>query len=326
MKKSERSIVVVFSLSNSDLMSDCAAYFESIDLRKMLKNETKKMKSALKNPNIPSVSLRKYTLDTVNSEDPKINKEVFEEIRFVVHDIDLRDIVEQECNDDFSHIIEICLCNSEIKAINDNPKFDLSVLVMDFSQVKSLIEDVIFDIQMFYCYSLDKTYVYVDERKNFSRIKKQFCVSKKLSNPYLTNLNSKYCSIASYCRNNKLELDYKKYGNLWKEFEKHLFEMNYEANSNETTGLVEEIIKNHEQGGQLSYNRLYKLIENLDKGRYTLVRISKRPKKKKVIKEFKSLFGGSDVKVGKIRIIRTECKLTYEKYSNLITTYDFEKR
>lgn len=126
----------------------------------------------------------------------------------------------------------------------------------------------------------------------------------------------KYCSLASYCRDENLNLDYKLYCNLWDKFYKQLTSS---PNDRSIDELVDYIVSNYEQGEQISRRKLRVLIKKkcVNNGKYTLVRWSKRPKTRNEANKIKVLLKGKWVHVGKIIIIPSSERYCYKIMKNI---------
>lgn len=321
MNSNNRSIVVVRTLDNSNLLLECSKYLRCNNIWKLMKKKTKELKNNTKNKDIPFVNLDKFFLETIEGQ--KINKENYAEIRFVIHDNNGTEYVQENSSCTFSHTIEILLNDDNTSTSDYESIYDLKVIIKDVNMLIAFIEDVVFDIQMFYHYNFDATFSSIEQRKAFSQKKQIFCLNRKLHSPYITSTNSNYCSIASYCRNDKFEFNYNQYSELWSEFEKELF---FTDNNNKPAiaKIVDEIISKHPQGKQLSYKKLYKEIIELPKGRYCIIRIIKKSKNKQVIHSLNPLFKGSKVKIGKFCIIPINKTQTYKDHKEYFSFYDFE--
>ncbi|MTI66598.1 MAG: hypothetical protein FH753_08365 [Firmicutes bacterium] len=221
------------------------------------------------------------------------NRNQFDNLRVVIsnnHDNNIKSETFDFKN--ISHLILINLSKSEEFIDINDLKYSLSVNLNDNERISCLIEDIMFDISMFYSLpKLNEFYDNVERRKDFSNLKKEFILKQKVDCTY-GKLNDyiSYFPIASICRNNDLTLDFKKYLKLWYEFIGELLDCDVKQDiiipliRNEKK-LFEDQIKDFDRRGlsieeQLEYykyktnlpHKFKKKILKLPKGDYIITR------------------------------------------------------
>lgn len=315
-----RTLILVVSKTNTQLMTNISLMLSTNDVNKIIDKCNSNLKCFLKGGCIPHVNIKKDIVDLAkNCQFEQVN---FEELRLLIHDnfgnIPLNGINEEKN----THTIEVC-ASTDGKDLATYHQYDLCVVVDSTKQVSAIIEDVILDIQMFHFYDLDSEFSTIGEKRAFSEKKMNFC--KELIS-YYNAVENNYCSLASYCRDEKLNLDYKEYCNLWGKFYKQLTSSAKDVNKVRSVDeLVDYIISNHIQGKQISRRKLQTLIkkECVNNGKYTLVRWSKRPKTRKEAKKIKVLLKGKWVHVGKIIIIPSSDRYCYKNNEEYFSLFDF---
>lgn len=315
-----RTLILIVSKTNTQLMTNISLMLSTNDVNKIIDKCNSNLKCFLKGGCVPHVNIKKDIFDL--AKNCKFEQVNFEELRLLIHDnfgnIPLNGINEEKN----THTIEVC-ASADGKDLATHRQYDLRVVVDSTKQVSAIIEDVILDIQMFHFYNLDSEFSTTDEKRAFSEKKMNFC--KGLVSHY-NAIENNYCSLASYCRDEKLNLDYKEYCNLWDKFYKQLTSSANDVNKVRSIDeLVDYIISNHEQGKQISRRKLQTLIkkECVNNGKYTLVRWSKRPKTRKEAKKIKVLLKGKWARVGKIIIIPSSDRYCYKNNEKYFSLFDF---
>lgn len=317
-----RTLILVVSKANTQLMANISLMLSINDVNKIIDKCNSKLKCYLKGGCVPHVKIRKDIFDLAkNCEFEQVN---FEELRLLIHDnfgnIPLNGINEEKN----SHTIEVCASTDDSNILATPRQYDLRVVVDSTEQVFAIIEDVILDIQMFHFYNLDSEFSTTDEKRGFSEKKIIFC--KERTSCYNLISEDNYCSLASYCRDENLNLDYKLYCNLWDKFYKQLTSSPNDVHKVRSIDeLVDYIVSNHEQGEQISRRKLRVLIKKkcVNNGKYTLVRWSKRPKTRKEANKIKVLLKGKWVHVGKIIIIPSSERYCYQNNEKYFSLFDF---
>lgn len=326
MSSLNRSMVLVLSSDNTNLLHECVRYYKTIDINNMLKKSTVNLKSVLKITEIPKVSLTKFFCEVGNNNIIHYNDDI-NELRFVIHDVNGNDAVNNESYDQFSHTIEIYVNDEPGFKPNDLTACDLKAVISNVNQINAIIEDVVLDIQMFHYYNFENKFNNIQYKKEFSKLKREFCIMKKkrIKCGYWLNDDANYYALSSFCRNDDYSMDYETYCDLWNEFYNYLLSKKYNLFSQETKTIVDRILNEHKQGKQISAKKLYRLVEPLEEGEYILIRLNRKPKKKKVMKEINALLNSSKVKVGTIHVVPIKYKYVYQKYSKLLSMFYFVK-
>lgn len=317
-----RTLILVVSKANTQLMANISLMLSINDVNKIIDKCNSKLKCFLKGGCVPRVKIRKDIFDLAkNCEFEQVN---FEELRLLIHDnlgnIPLNGINEEKN----THTIEVCASADNSNILAAPRQYDLRVVVDSTEQVFAIIEDVILDIQMFHFYNLDSEFSTTDEKRGFSEKKINFC--KELTSCYNLISEDNYCSLASYCRDGNLNLNYKLYCNLWDKFYKQLTSSSNDVHKVRSIDeLVDYIVSNYEQGKQISRRKLRALIKRkcVNNGKYTLVRWSKRPKTRKEANKIKVLLKGNWVHVGKIIIIPSSERYCYQNNEKYFSLFDF---
>lgn len=322
MSTYNRTLVLVVSKSNTQLMADISLMLSTNDVNKIISKCNSKLKCFLQGGCVPHVNVRKDIFDLAKI--CEIEYIDFEELRLLIHDNNENIPVNGINMEKSTHTIEVCASMDDRDITKTFRQYDLRVVVNSSEQVLAIIEDVILDIQMFHFYNLDSVFTTIVEKRLFSEIKKKFCDSR--NSCYNLINEDRYCSLASYCRDENLSLNYEEYCKLWDEFYKQITtHPNDTPNVLSIDELVDYIISNHEQGQQISPRKLRTLIkkECVNNGMYTLIRWSKRPKTRKEAYKIKVLLKGRWVHIGKIIIVPTSKRYFYQSSEEYFSLFDF---
>lgn len=262
--------------------------------------------------------LRRMVIEnyTVYDESQVIGTYKADELRFVIHDHNRNPRGDSFCKNN-SHVVELYTSIDDIV----ESSFDYSFYVQNDAFIY-LIVDVMFDIQMFHYYGLDKRFDTIEKKREFSLLKVNFCKSLTTSGRFnCSNDFTKYCSFAFFCRDDSNEFDYGKYVKMWSDF---LSEIDGSEQLLKSEDIAKEIIRNCKFGAQISYRKLINLLNECNKGEtYELVRVRKKPKTKYSKKRLCTLFGKKKIRVGLIKIIPRRLKYRYLKYDNYLDVFEF---
>lgn len=316
VQATKRRMVMVMEVEegvNSELYYTITQGFRAMNINEALRKANNKLCYALRTE-LPGLIVRNKSVTDeamIDSDDTLI--------RFMVHD-SIRKYAFPKVSDNNSHVIEISV-GLEKGSDKYEGIFEFQVVIDSKEALYSVVEDVMLDIQMFYYYGLHNDYISLNERKEFSLLKVNFC--KDMLNNNLSTM--RYCSFATLCKNEKFELDCKRYIAMWREFVASLRDDEH-ITTNETekkTDVIEYIMKNHPYSGQISRRRLTNMISELEKGRYVLVFLFSSPHKKKVIHNLQPMFKGSRLRRGAIMIIPYNMRTKYSKYSRYVCNFEF---
>lgn len=181
-----------------------------------------------------------------------------------------------------------------------------------------LVEDIRLDILMFYFFSLDELYSNSDERRAFSRTKVKFVKDMNLQSYIGTIEDPEYVSMASFFRNGKT-YDWHGYIKTWKA----MVDSIKQAHASYDTPAGIEMFKVHPKYKQISTRRLKILLEGLKTEKYYLIRTERRPREKKIQKEIMSRFGLEKWKIGKLKIVPSNTRYTWERMLPYISMFPF---
>lgn len=234
-------------------------------------------------------------------------------------------------NRDFSHALQVSLGNERsrnnwVKADED---FSAKVFPSNEDELVFLIEDIALDIQMLYYYGYDNSITNLYGKREFSKIKVAFMMSKKNSS-YLGNIvDCDYISFASFCRGNDKKMDFDAYVNLWEEFNSYMKTYRaseiFAGNHIYSKEDLFNILKHHPKGGQLSLNKIKKMLNNMPADKYILIRTEKRPKDYRKRHIIENRFGmEGNWKTGKLKVVQYKYKYTFVKLEPYVSLYEFD--
>lgn len=312
MNNISRIAVCIISATNDSDLESVIYSLETGEIDSALKTANKTLKAALKAPVLPELNVEYFT--TFKEEDLVMGTNICD-IRFVIHD-SRKHPSGRNISMVSSHVVEIST-SDECSA-----SFDF-LFVLRNDSFKSLIVDVMLDIQMFHFYSLDNIYKTVEDKRLFSRLKVEFCKNKiadyRFSSPYDF---SRYCSFAFFCRESDNNLNFKKYLEMWRSF---VVTLPGKGGSELKNRTAKSIIAEHPHGKQLSFRKIRGMLDGCRLGgEYILVRICKRPGEEALKKRLQVLFGGAKLKVGAIKIVSVEQKYKYLKHRNNVEIFEFK--
>lgn len=317
VKSTKRKLIALFETeegSNTELFYKVVQRFMAYNIDSFLRKANNKLSYTL-GAELPGLSVLRTPENNVKSIDK--NDKI---IRFMLHD--LTEIkVNHNITDNNSHIVEISVGETHDKK-NKNDMFEFKVTISSIEELCSIIEDVMLDIQMFYHFGLNKDFKNVEERKNFSLLKVDFCKEKMCD----FEIQKRYYSLATFCKNGSNELDYKNYAELWEAFYKKINGNVYSTEymtEDYLNKIVDDIINKHPYGNQISRRKLCKIIFNLKKGRYILACLISRPHNKKTLRIISPLFKGTKLRRGSIMIVPYESRIKYCRQNRYIHVYEF---
>lgn len=308
-----RKVCCIISSKNDLFLREIVYKLETEEINNVLRRETCRLGNAMQ------AELRRMVIKNYTAFDESEIVGTFkaDELRFIIHDQNRNPQGGSLCKNN-SHVVEI-----STSAIDDltETSFDYRFYVQNDSFVY-LIVDVMFDIQMFYFYNLDKKFDTVEKKRLFSTLKVDFCKELTIGSRFnRSNEFTKYCSFAFFCRDSSNKFNYNKYLDMWSDF---VAEINADRPFSKSEDIAREIIKSHAFGAQLSYRKLKNLLRKCRVGEtYELVRIYKKPKSKHMKKRVGALFGKKKIRVGLFKIIPRRLKYQYIKYGNYIDVFEF---
>ncbi len=311
----KRKLIIVFMSEdneNNELFNDISLYFQAFDLKSLLRISNGKLQEELK-AELPPLKVERVSKSYNDNM-------IFDDtcIRFCVHDsskcIKTNNVVKYN-----SHVIEVSI-GDPVPNKTGGSTFEYSVNIHTKDELYSIVEDVMLDIQMFYFFGCDQDFTSISDRKLFSLLKVEFCNS-------ITNnkINTKYYSIATFCKNGSTVLDYNKYVKLWRDFLTYLSNKKPIIGSpSEATDVVDRIIDTLPYGKQISRNRLENKLLGLKPGKYLFVYLKTRPHHKQTFSKLQPLFSGTKLKRGSFEIVSYEMHCRYERYKRYINIYYFD--
>ena len=308
-----RKVCCFISPDSDACFRDIVYTLATEDINNVLRRENlalgREMSAELRN-----MVIKKYT---VFDESEILGTNKADELRFIIHDRNKKPRGESFCRNN-SHVVEISTSDIDDHA---ESSFDYRFYVQNDSFVY-LIVDVMFDIQMFHYYGLDKKFDTIQKKREFSLLKVKFCKGLPISGRFnRSNDFTKYCSFAFFCRDSSNKFDYAKYIEMWSNF---VIEISDSKNASTSDDIAQDIIKNCTFGAQVSYRKLKNLLKICKKGEtYELVRVKKKPKTKYSKKRICALFGKKKIRIGLIKIIPRRLKYQYIKHNNYIDIFEF---
>ncbi len=241
-------------------------------------------------------------------------------IRFVISD-GARADVDCDTFNNCSHIVYCEIAENGQKVDNEN--LSMRLITNDINLIVNVIKDVMLDIQMFYTLNWDYEFNTLEQRKEFSKLKVEFCKTNGMSSVLDDCVNyDNYCSFASFCRvgqNNDYDLDIEKYLQIWKDFSNYLIS---KYKCSDKNAIVNEIINNNHNGA-MNVKKLNNKIKDLPSGRYTFIRIiHKIPSKH--LAQVEPLFSGP-IKIGNMIIVERIEEYKYIQFvqEKLLDIYKF---
>lgn len=232
---------------------------------------------------------------------------------------------------DFSHALQVSLGNGEDRSdwVAADEEFSAKVFPGNEKKLIFLIEDIVLDIQMFYYFGYDKSVVELHLKREFSKQKVDFLIGKKMKSYLGSIIDSDYVSFASFCRMDNGKLDFDLYVDLWKEF--NIFIKNNKAIMTlaskhiYSSKDIKNILKEHPKGGQLSLNKIQRLLCSKPEGKYILIRTEKKPKYFRQRRIIENRFGMAEKwKTGKLKIVDYKYRYTFQKMEPYVSLYEFE--
>lgn len=285
------------------------------------KPNTNKLKQILGVDDI--VKVRIEIFDDIEKSDDTLRLYVYKTKKCNIHSIKPKQ---------FSHALQASLGNNGTREnwVEAEEGFSAKVFIDTKEKLINLVEDIVLDIQMFYFYGYEIDYCDIVSRKEFSKEKVEYLSQKELYS-YLGRIeDAEYVSFASFCRTQDEKIDFKQYKELWEGFSVFLKQHKdhiIEQNSNKviiSESNINQIIKLHKKGGQLSIRKIEKYLENMPEGKYLLIRTEKKPKKNAQRISIESRFGMKKWKTGKIKIVPIKNRFTYQKMIPYVSIFEFE--
>lgn len=311
MKNISRRAACMISATNDPVLESAIYSLDTGEINSALKNENKLLKAALKAPVLPELNVEHFT--TFKEEDMVKGADICD-LRFVIHD-SRKHPSGQDLSRINSHIVEISTSGECATS------FDFLFISKDDS-FKSLIVDVMLDVQMFHFYGLGSIYKTVEDKRCFSALKVAFCKDKKADYRFTSPHDfNHYCSFAFFCRESDNNLNFKKYLEMWQSF---VAKLPGEGGHKLKDQTAKSIIAEHPHGKQLSLRKVRRMLDGCRLGgEYILVRIYKKPRKEVLKKRLQVLFGGEKLKVGAVKIVSIEQKYKYLKHRNNVEIFKF---
>jgi hypothetical protein len=309
-----RSVCCIISPENDSNLNDIIFSLRTDAINSALKKANNSLKNELKTPELPKMVVSNFN---VFSETEIIENKNSNNVRFVVHDYHSTPIGKDLCVTN-SHVVEISTSN---KNTATKSFFDYQFYNKNDAFIY-IIVDVMLDIQMFYYHSLGKIFDTTSQKRNFSKLKVQFCKDFVIGNRFkYSSIFEQYCSFAFFCRNDDDSFDYNKYINMWNDFVKSLSQTSFNI---DISKLANDIIKKHPYGAQLSYRKIKQMLSQCENGKtYELIHVYKKPKSKKTKKTISVLLGKKNLKIGFIKIVPKNQKYQYIKQKNYVDIFEF---
>ncbi|GHT36879.1 hypothetical protein AGMMS49574_29200 [Bacteroidia bacterium] len=220
-----------------------------------------------------------------------------------------------------SHLVEISLIDHSNNDLNSYESSSATIYVSstEVDKICKIIEDIMIDISMFNTFFNDNNSISLEKKRDFSYVKVAYAVKQKLSSTeWDVNRNKGYISLAGYFWD-KGKFNIGGYCNCWDEIKKEMDVIN-------DILPVKAQLKKHTSYHQLPVNKIEKEYNLLEPGEYVLARITKVPNKEKSYELLRTLFGGSKVRVGKVRLFPKNMKILYSNnLKQYITLYPLYK-
>ena len=284
---------------------------DPIKINKIIKDNIEVIRKKYNLPKSRIIGLSEYKHD---------GKEQDDSIRFSISG-GIRTNVDRDAFNNCSHIVSCEIAEKGQKVNNEN--YSLRLVTNDIKLIVDFIIDVMLDIQMFYILDWNYEFDILDKRKEFSKLKVEFCKTNGMSSVLDNCVNyDNYCSFASFCRlgsSNDYDLDIKKYLQIWQDFSNYLI-AKLEWRNKEA--LVDDIIR-CDKSGSIKVSVLHNIIRNLPNGRYSFIRIiSKIPSNHYA--QIDPLFKGR-LKIGHMVIVERIKEYKYIQFVNekLLYIYKF---
>lgn len=300
--KSLKRKIVIFS--GNDNLSILMLNNDIKQVQKSINKNTKKLRSLL-GVSLPNIDFTKDS--TSNSKEGTYRIIVVSDLSFVPKDFKFNNQ---------SHIIIALYTPNKSTIWREDTHFKADAIV-NFSsalELSFIIQDVAMDIQLSHYYQLVTEDIYSD--KEISRAKVNFSSDNKKLN---------YISLATGCRFSD-KYNFTQYLEVWNKFSKFYTPVNKRYIDIESLKSIKKILQSHPQYGQISVKKFRKLILNLRKGDYILVRTTKKPKNTKMEIHVLSQFGIRKWKTGKIKVDTINKFWDYYRYNNYLSIFKFSIR
>jgi hypothetical protein len=277
-------------------------------------------------------------------------------VRAVVSPFDLED-AKVAAGVTASHIVRIEICRDKFGWYSGGATAHAVVRTTE-AQWPQVIEDILLDISMFHSFpdrhqAKDVARSVASGTFDFSKssfvasLKKDSCYGPIVSMP-------RYLAISSFCRYGA-QLETGEYVHRWTSFLLSLKnaepgqvraeggETGLAASSLKTTsqeaianieakaltyddwmGVVEDILRRHRKGPQISAKKLRRLIVGLPRGSYLLLRTERKPRRTIAVTQLSFLFGPGLWKTGKMKVVKTGNLRQYKAFNPYISILRFE--
>lgn len=232
----------------------------------------------------------------------------------------LNNIIENE--EEISHLVEVSFIEHSQKDLNNYQSASSTIYTNSAAKVMKVIGDIMLDISMYYSIFPEEVVNNLEFRNNFSYEKvNQIEKTNLMSNDWDVKRNKGYVALAGYFWD-KNHFDYISYIELWKKIGEDLGldvkKISYPS--------LRKQLKLHKNYGELPLQSIEKKFIVLEDGEYILARLIKIPKRHKTQATLLTIFGGTEIKRGKWKIIKKEQAKLFDKLTNNVSLFKIIKR
>lgn len=314
-KKLERTLLFENKNGKNDIVFDYKLALGNMDLKKRILSNSFILRSELGIEELVKVKMK--IVDNLDSRGADLRLYVYK-----AYDCNMNNIIERN----FSHAVKVSLGNDGNRNnwVSAEEEFSAKVFPNNRIELVHLIEDIALDIQMFYYYGYENLILEIEDKRNFSKSKVDFIMSKGMLS-YLGKIEgADYISFASFCRNTASQnVNFKMYIQLWEKFVTFLDVNSLSTYFSEDN--IEDICKMYPKGGQLSVKRIKKLLEKLPSGKYILVRTERKPKDYRQRRFIENRFGmEKHWKTGKIKIVAFKQRFLFKRMEPYVSIFEFD--
>ena len=198
--------------------------------------------------------------------------------------------------------------------------FDLLIEFCSVEDIRNIIVDISYDIQMFYYYGFHVKYDDIDKKQLLSSLKVVFAKKKNL---IPEELDVKYISFSSLSRSKDGVVDFPKFIQLWDDFDEFIDTVSEYDRPVDLTNeeIARDIIKTHPQGGQISYKALLSMLNHAKKEKYVLIRTLHAPHSKKERAKLLGMLGAKKWRCGILRLRPFEEQYHWIMYQRYVSVF-----
>jgi hypothetical protein len=294
--------------------------------KEMLASSIEKL-SIITDQIFPSINLDILTFYTDNTDirDGIALTRKTSESRACIYQLDIVDTAPSELRKSLgiSHLIAIQLGRRDLGWSHRN---GISSVMVETTvdKLAYLIHDIILDIVMFHSWAIltERYGASIEGRIEISRKKGLFAQERGLTSYYgpIQSPQIEYFCFASHCRQGGV-FSYEAYEELWKDFIQSELLEPYDGPAYDGAmtidRLVELIVRNHRQGGQISKDKLRRQLAQLPPGTYLLLMTRKKPYRIKVRLAIAREFGRKSWRQSLWKIV------SFKDYKNYMRAYPF---